>query len=88
MFDIELNRCIHILSIIPGSSHWFQVHDQQPFAILKKTMEEKKIDISQDISLVSDERRKLLMGLFYEAESKAINNEIVRKSFDDVGSWS
>ena len=51
-------------------------------------MEEKKIDISQDISLVSDERRKLLMGMFYEAESKAINNEIVRKSFDDVGSWS
>ena len=29
-------RGIHMLNIMPGSSHWFQVHDQQPFAILKK----------------------------------------------------
>ena len=27
---------IHMLNIMAGSSHWFQVHDQLPFAILKK----------------------------------------------------
>jgi len=27
---------IYMLNIMPGSSHWFQVHDQLPFAILKK----------------------------------------------------
>jgi len=27
---------IHFLYIMPGSSYWFQVHDQQHFALLKK----------------------------------------------------
>ena len=27
---------IHMLNIMPGTSHWFQVHDQLPFANLKK----------------------------------------------------
>jgi len=29
---------IHIMNIIAGSSHWFQIHDQFPFAELKKKM--------------------------------------------------
>ena len=29
-------RGIIIMAIMPGSSHWFQVHDQQPFGTLKK----------------------------------------------------
>ena len=33
---------IHIYNIMPGSSHWFQVHDQQPFGALKKKMSQKK----------------------------------------------
>jgi len=27
---------IHMYNIMPGSSHWFQVHDQKPFGSLKK----------------------------------------------------
>ena len=27
---------IHLVFIMPGTSHWFQVHDQQPFGALKK----------------------------------------------------
>ena len=30
------NQGIHMLNIMPGTSHWFQVHDQLPFANLKK----------------------------------------------------
>ena len=39
-----LSKGIHLINIMPGSSHWFQVHDQEPFAILKKSVsdEEKK----------------------------------------------
>jgi len=33
---------IHFINIMPGSSHWFQVHDQQPFGLLKKKLKEKK----------------------------------------------
>jgi len=36
-----LRSGIHMLNIMPGSSHWFQVHDQLPFAILKNSMEDK-----------------------------------------------
>ncbi len=35
---------IHMFNIMPGSSHWFQVHDQVPFASLKNKMIEYKIE--------------------------------------------
>ena len=59
---------IHMINIMPGSSHWFQVHDQLPFANLKKMMLQKKKEILRGITLTSEERRKILMGIFYEAE--------------------
>ena len=34
--DMAREKGVHMLNIMPGSSHWFQVHDQKPFAILKK----------------------------------------------------
>ena len=37
-----LKSGIHMLNIMPGSSHWFQVHDQYPFAILKNSIQAKK----------------------------------------------
>ena len=30
-----LRSGIHMLNIMPGSLHWFQVHDQVPFGTLK-----------------------------------------------------
>jgi len=33
---------VHVLNIMPGTCHWFQVHDQLSFANLKKRNEEKK----------------------------------------------
>ena len=36
------SKGIHIFPIMPGYSHWFQVHDQFPFATLKNKMSEKK----------------------------------------------
>ena len=51
---------IHILHIMPGSSHWFQVHDQLPFATLKKKMNAKKNEILTSTSLPHEERRAIL----------------------------
>ena len=34
---------IHLIIIMPGTSHWFQVHDQQPFGASKKKNESGKI---------------------------------------------
>ena len=78
---------IHMLNIMPGTSHWFQVHDQLPFANLKKKMTQKKNRLSRSFSLTRQRRRALLMGFFYKAERKALRPHIVRKSFSDVGLW-
>ena len=43
--DIErtaARHSLHILNIMPGTSHWFQVHDQLPFRNLKKIIARKK----------------------------------------------
>ena len=82
-----LRSGIHMINIMPGSSHWFQVHDQLPFATLKKKMDKGKYDLLSDTSFSSEDRRMLLVGLFYEAESVAFSSRIVRKSFADVGLW-
>ncbi len=73
--------------IMPGSSHWFQVHDQLPFANLKKNMAEAKNRVSPIHPLPREERRKLLLAIFYDAERKAFTRRILQKSFADVGLW-
>ena len=80
-------RGIHMFYIMPGSSHWFQVHDQLPFANLKKNMVEAKNRVSPIHSLPREERRKLLLAIFYDAEKKAFARHILQKSFADVGLW-
>lgn len=36
---------MHLVEIIPVTSHWFQIHDQQPFGALKKKMTQGKIHV-------------------------------------------
>ena len=59
---------VHMLNIMPGTSHWFQVHDQLPFANLKKIMARRKNQYSRFSPRVPARRKALLMGLFYKAE--------------------
>ena len=33
---------MHLVDIIPVTSHWFQIHDQQPFGALKKKDDPRK----------------------------------------------
>ena len=83
--NTAMSKGIHMLNIMAGSSHWFQVHDQQPFGILKKKMAEKKSEFSGCFSPEPNVRRKQLMCMFYEAEACAFQPHVVRKAFADVG---
>ena len=78
---------VHLINIMPGSSHWFQVHDQLPFANLKKLMNDKKNEIMGSFCLEPEVRRRILLGIFYDSERIALREDILRKSFADVGLW-
>ena len=78
---------IHMHNIMPGSSHWFQVHDQQPFGGLKKRMSQKKFDLWTSTVPPPEDEKDLLMCLFYQAESEAFETKAVRNTFADVGLW-
>ena len=55
---------IHIIPIMPGSSHWFQVHDQIPLADLKKKIILEKNRFSGLPVLTSRDCRDFMRGLF------------------------
>ena len=76
---------IYMLNIMAGSSHWFQVHDQLPFAILKKKMRDcfyKCFGVSSTQPGPTLETR---MAEFYESEKYAFDPKVVRRSFALVG---
>ena len=78
---------IHMYNIMPGTSHWFQVHDQQPFGALKKRRVEKNYELWTSTAAPPDDTKDLLMCLFYQAEMHAFETQVVRKTFADVGLW-
>ena len=78
-------HCIHFINIMPGSSHWFQLHDQQPFGLLKKNMAHEKFDVSVPLSLESEGRRTISMDMFYNVEVQTFKPSIVRYAFESVG---
>ena len=78
---------IHVCNIMPGTSHWFQVHDQQPFSTLKKKMNEKKFEFWTPTAIQPEGGMNLLIYLFYQAEMYAFETKVLQKTFDDVGLW-
>ena len=56
---------IHVLNIIPGTSHWFQVHDQLPFANLKKKLANEKMKCSRFFSHTPGTRKALFVEFIY-----------------------
>ncbi len=82
-----MERNIKIFPIMPGSSHWFQVHDQLPFGDLKKKLLSKKSRFSGLPSIPSDKSQAFMRGLFTIVESNALASNIVLESFKQVGLW-
>ena len=78
---------IHIFYIMPGTSHWFQVHDQQPFGALKKKMTEEKFKVWTPTAAPFENNVDLLTCLFYQAEKHGLEASMLRQTFADVGLW-
>jgi len=76
---------IHLINIMPGSSNWFQVHDQEPFGLLKKSLREEIITNPVPISASRDVRKTVTLAMFYKAEKKALAPSVVKKAFNSVG---
>jgi len=81
------SKGIHMLNIMPGSSHWFQVHDQLPFAILKKELMVQKNKFFGSFVLPREVIRTILVSNFYHAEACALEPKVLIQSFADVGLW-
>jgi len=79
------DRGINMLNIMPGSSHWFQVHDQQPFAILKKSLMASFYNCFSDRCTNPEASLEIRMAKFYEAERKALSPGALLESMDMVG---
>jgi hypothetical protein len=80
-------RGIHMHNIMPGSSHWFQVHDHLPFCLLKKKLTEGTNRVGPLSSLPAEERRRIMSAVFYKAEEESFAGNVVRSSFGAVGLW-
>ena len=78
---------VHIKTIMPNSSHWFQVHDQKPFGNLKKKMAQKRNGFSRVSSLRPKATKDFMMGIYKAVESLAFAPHIIRSSFAEVGLW-
>jgi len=78
-------RGIEMINIMAGSSHWFQVHDQLPFATLKKKFAALKNDFLPWMPSKEKDRRAFYVSLFFKAEMKTFKSSVVKNSFKDVG---
>ena len=72
-------------NIMPHSSHWFQVHDQKPFAILKQQLEARRNNVTSLAHHDPSVRRLAFADNLYHAEIKAYAPAVHSKSFKDVG---
>ena len=78
---------VHIKTIMPNSSHWFQVHDQKPFGNLKKKMTQKINHFSRVSLLRPKATKDFMTGVYKTVEQLAFARHILRSSFAEVGLW-
>ena len=78
---------IQLVFIMPGTSHWFQVHDQQPFGALKRKKTQERFRFWTSTVATPQDSVDLLSGLFYQAETNAFEASVLRKTFAHVGLW-
>ena len=74
-----------MLNIMPHSSHWFQVHDNKPFAILKKLLQASRNNATSLAHHDPSVRRQAFADNLDKAEKKASAQPVIIKSFKEVG---
>ena len=72
---------------MPHSSHWFQVHEQKPFEILKQQLEARRSNVTSLAHHDASVRRRAFAGNLYNAEVKACAQSVLSNSFKDVGMY-
>ena len=87
ILQYSLDNHMYLWSIMAGTSHWFQVHNQYPFGLLKKNLKTKVESLSWDPDHSAKYRNSLLAGCFYEAENIAMRKPVVKAAFKHVGLW-
>ena len=83
----ETKRRAFLWNIMPGSSYWFQVHDNSPFGALKKNLRHQCDEISFRPTDSPSIRRQLVAGCFYRAEDISFTPSNIQHAFRDVGLW-
>ena len=74
-------------NIMPHSSHWFQVHEQKPFEILKQQLEASRNNVTSLAHHDPSVRRLAFADNLYHAEVKAYAPAVISKSFKDMGTY-
>ena len=70
---------------MPHSPHWFQVHEQKPFEILKQQLEASRSNVTSLAHHDPSVRRLAFAGNLYHAEVKAYAQSVLSNSFKDMG---
>ena len=78
---------IHFHHIMPGSSRWFQIYVQTPFANLKNLMVDLKSEMTPSDRVAPEDRKVISMTVFYNAEKTAFSISNVKSAFTRVGLW-
>ena len=79
------SRKAYMLNIMPHSSHWFQVHNKKPFAILKKLLQASRNNVTSLAHHDPSVRRQAFADNLDKAEKKASAQPVIIKSFKEVG---
>ena len=85
ILKLALERNVFLWSIMSGTSHWFQVHDQFPFGLLKKMIKSKVESLDWRPTLSAKQRHTMMAGVFYECERIAMQPSVLKAAFDFVG---
>ena len=64
-------RKAHMYNTMPHSPHWFQVHEQKPFEILKQQLEARRNNVTSLAHHDPSVRRRAFADNLYQDEVKA-----------------
>ena len=80
-----LRHGVHCWWLVANTSHWLQVLDDKPFALLKRFQPVLSQQRVIDALLTSQPVRDCFIGAAYEAERRAMTPKAIKAAFKNVG---
>lgn len=81
----EMENLFYMWTIMKNTSHWFQVHDQYVFAVLKRVLARLLGEIDWTSDITTETRKALASACLFKAIDEALKPETVLKSFEKTG---